>query len=43
MADKSKMQCNRPVPSDKAGKKKMVKGCSKWGGEAPPLWGQGLW
>jgi hypothetical protein len=31
MADKSKMQCNRPVPSDKAGKKKMVKGCS--GGE----------
>lgn len=28
MADKSKMKCNRPVPSDKAGKKMMVKGCS---------------
>ena len=28
MADKSKMQCNRPVPSDRPGKKKMVKACS---------------
>ena len=31
MADKSKMSCNRPVPSDRPGKKKMVKACS--GGE----------
>ena len=28
MADKTKMKCNRPVPSDRAGKKKMVKACS---------------
>jgi len=28
MADKSKMKCNKPVPSDRAGKKKMVKACS---------------
>jgi hypothetical protein len=28
MADKSKMSCNRPVKSDRAGKKKMVKACS---------------
>jgi hypothetical protein len=28
MADKSKMQCNKPVPSDRPGKKKMVKACS---------------
>ena len=28
MADKSKMSCNRPVPSDRPGKKKMVKACS---------------
>ena len=28
MADKSKMPCNRPVPSDRAGKKRMVKACS---------------
>jgi len=27
MADKSKMACNKPRPSDRAGKKKMVKGC----------------
>lgn len=27
MADKSKMSCNRPVKSDRAGKKKMVKAC----------------
>lgn len=27
MADKSKMKCNSPVPSDRAGKKKMVKAC----------------
>lgn len=27
MADKSKMSCNRPVPSDRPGKKKMVKAC----------------
>ena len=31
MADKSKMKCNSPVPSDRAGKKRMVKACS--GGE----------
>jgi len=31
MADKSKMQCNRPTTSDRPGKKKMVKACS--GGE----------
>ena len=31
MADKSKMQCNRPTASDRPGKKKMVKACS--GGE----------
>ena len=31
MADKSKMKCNHPVPSDRPGKKKMVKACS--GGE----------
>lgn len=31
MADKSNMKCNRPVPSDRPGKKKMVKACS--GGE----------
>jgi hypothetical protein len=31
MADKSKMKCNRPVPSDRPGKKRMVKACS--GGE----------
>ena len=31
MADKSKMKCNRPVPSDRLGKKRMVKACS--GGE----------
>jgi len=28
MADKSKMKCNSPRPSDRAGKKKMVKACS---------------
>lgn len=28
MADKSKMSCNRPVKSDRAGKKKMVKACA---------------
>jgi hypothetical protein len=28
MADKSKMSCNRPVASDRAGKKKMVKACA---------------
>ena len=28
MANKSKMACNRPVPSDRPGKKKMVKACS---------------
>ena len=28
MADKSKMSCNRPVASDRPGKKKMVKACS---------------
>ena len=28
MADKAKMKCNRVVPSDKAGKKKMVKACA---------------
>lgn len=27
MADKSKMKCNSPVPSDRPGKKKMVKAC----------------
>ena len=27
MADKENMKCNRPVPSDRAGKKKMVKAC----------------
>lgn len=27
MADKSKMACNKPRRSDRAGKKKMVKGC----------------
>lgn len=31
MADKSKMSCNKPRPSDRAGKKRMVKACS--GGE----------
>ena len=28
MADKSKMACNKPKKSDRAGKKKMVKACS---------------
>ena len=28
MADKSNMKCNRPIPSDRPGKKMMVKGCS---------------
>ena len=28
MADKSKMACNRPMKSDRAGKKKMVKACA---------------
>lgn len=28
MANKAKMACNRPVPSDRPGKKKMVKGCA---------------
>ena len=28
MADKANMKCNRPVPSDRPGKKKMVKACS---------------
>ena len=28
MADKSKMSCNRPVASDRPGKKKMVKACA---------------
>lgn len=28
MADKSKMKCNRPMKSDRKGKKKMVKACS---------------
>ena len=27
MADKKKMACNKPTASDRAGKKKMVKGC----------------
>ncbi len=27
MANKSKMACNKPTKSDRAGKKKMVKGC----------------
>ena len=27
MADKAKMPCNKPRASDRAGKKKMVKGC----------------
>tara|TARA_A100001201_G_scaffold143445_1_gene145118 strand:- start:3245 stop:3541 length:297 start_codon:yes stop_codon:yes gene_type:complete len=28
MADKSKMKCNSPTRSDRAGKKKMVKACA---------------
>jgi len=28
MAEKSKMKCNSPKPSDRAGKKRMVKACS---------------
>jgi hypothetical protein len=28
MANKAKMACNRPVPSDRPGKKMMVKACS---------------
>lgn len=28
MANKAKMACNRPVPSDRPGKKRMVKACS---------------
>lgn len=28
MATKSKMKCNRPMKSDRKGKKKMVKACS---------------
>lgn len=28
MANKSKMACNKPVKSDRAGKKKMVKACA---------------
>lgn len=28
MAEKSKMKCNSPVASDRAGKKRMVKACS---------------
>jgi len=28
MADKSTMKCNRPVPSNRPGKKMMVKACS---------------
>lgn len=28
MADKSKMKCNHPVPSDRPGKKRMVKACA---------------
>ena len=28
MADKSKMACNKPKKSDRAGKKKMVKACA---------------
>lgn len=28
MADKSKMKCNTPRPSDRKGKKRMVKACS---------------
>jgi hypothetical protein len=28
MADKANMSCNRPVASDRPGKKKMVKACS---------------
>ena len=28
MADKSKMACNKPTKSDRAGKKKMVKACA---------------
>jgi hypothetical protein len=31
MANKSSMKCNRPVPSDRPGKKMMVKACA--GGE----------
>ena len=27
MADKSKMACNKPMKSDRPGKKKMVKAC----------------
>lgn len=27
MADKSKLKCNKPVPSDREGKKRMVKAC----------------
>ncbi len=27
MANKSKMACNKPMKSDRPGKKKMVKGC----------------
>jgi len=39
MANKSKMKCNRPVASDRPGKKNMVKACS--GGEeklTPRYW-----
>jgi hypothetical protein len=28
MADKSKMKCNSPVPSNREGKKRMVKACA---------------
>ena len=28
MANKSKMACNKPTKSDRAGKKKMVKACA---------------
>lgn len=33
MADKASMQCNKPRTSDRAGKKKMVKACSRRGGK----------
>ena len=43
MADKSKMACNKPTKSDRAGKKKMVKACSRWTRKTYSFWSYWIW
>ena len=43
MADKSKMACNKPMKSDRPGKKKMVKACARRPRKTYTFWSYWLW